>query len=43
MKLKHLALALMASAALSAVTPASSAFKKPIAMPRLDHVFLIMM
>jgi hypothetical protein len=43
MRLKHLALALMAGAALTAVTPASSAFKKPLVMPRLDHVFVIMM
>jgi hypothetical protein len=43
MKLKHLALALMTGVALSAVTPASSAFRKPLVMPRLDHVFVIMM
>ena len=42
MKLKHLALALMTGVALSAVTPASSAFRKPLVMPRLDHVFVIM-
>lgn len=33
----------MMGAALTAVTPASSGLKKPLAMPRLDHVFLIMM
>src|SRR5215469_988241 len=43
MKLKHIAVALMTGAALTAVTPATSAFKKPLVMPRLDHVFLIMM
>jgi len=43
MKLKQIALALMMGAALTAVTPATSAFRKPLVMPRLDHVFVIMM
>jgi hypothetical protein len=43
MKMKHMAMALMTGAALTAVTPASPAFRKPLVMPRLDHVFLIMM
>ena len=42
MKLQHIALALLAGATLIAATPAD-AIRRPLAMPRLDHVFLIIM
>jgi hypothetical protein len=43
MTLKHTALALLAGAAIAAVVPAAAGPKHPLAMPRLDHVWVIMM
>ena len=43
MTVKHIALALLAGAAMTFATPIAAGIRKPLVMPRLDHVFLIMM